>query len=86
MAQDPTESFKESLKLYVNPNMGTSPLPNTYRYYNAATFSDAVIRCGEKEFKVHRVVLSSHSAFFLKMCTGNWKACPFLRGPWQRLY
>ena len=77
MAQDPTEPFKESLKLHVNPNMRIALPPNINRYCNAATFSDAVIRCGEKEFKAHRLVLSSHSAFFSKMCTGNWKACPF---------
>ncbi|KAK3356342.1 BTB/POZ protein [Lasiosphaeria hispida] len=43
------------------------------QYFDVATFSDAVIRVGEKEFKTHRLILSSHSTFFSKMCTGNWK-------------
>ncbi|KAK4032825.1 hypothetical protein C8A01DRAFT_20156, partial [Parachaetomium inaequale] len=34
------------------------------RYFNADTFADAVVRCNGKEFKVHRLVLSSQSEFF----------------------
>ncbi|KAK0631481.1 hypothetical protein B0T14DRAFT_532219 [Immersiella caudata] len=55
MAETATEGFVTALK----------------GYHNSATFSDAVIRCGNKEFKTHRLVLSSHSGFFVKMCTGK---------------
>lgn len=32
-----------------------------------------IIRCGDREFNAHRLVLSSHSEFFSKLCSGEWK-------------
>lgn len=32
-----------------------------------------VIRCGEREWKMHRLVLATHSAFFAKACSEEWE-------------
>ena len=36
------------------------------RYFNCPRFSDAIIKCGDKEFKAHRLTLSTQSEFFHK--------------------
>ncbi|CAG7561070.1 unnamed protein product [Fusarium equiseti] len=47
--------------------------PNLKRYCNNKDLSDATIRCGEKEFSVHKLVLFSHSEYFVKQLSGQWK-------------
>ncbi|KND89229.1 Kelch repeat and BTB domain-containing protein 4 [Tolypocladium ophioglossoides CBS 100239] len=42
-------------------------------YFNQETYSDAVVRCNEQQFRVHRLVLSAHSEFFATMFSGAWK-------------
>jgi len=42
-------------------------------YFNTDTFVDAVVVCGDHEFKVHRIVLSAHSNYFATELNGKWK-------------
>ncbi|KAJ2896216.1 hypothetical protein MKZ38_005745 [Zalerion maritima] len=39
----------------------------------STTIPDATVRCGEHEFRVHKVVLAAHSPVFRSMLTGDWK-------------
>ncbi len=57
----------------------SKPVPG--RSYDDATFSDAIVRCGGKEFKVHKLVLAAHSKFFSKAFTGDWKVPSLLSPP-----
>ncbi|CEF78294.1 hypothetical protein FGSG_03479 [Fusarium graminearum PH-1] len=43
------------------------------KYFNKKSLSDAVIRCGGQEFPIHRIVLCSHSEYFIKQLDGPWK-------------
>ncbi|KAI0450336.1 hypothetical protein F5B21DRAFT_508284 [Xylaria acuta] len=43
------------------------------RFFNNEHLTDATIRCGNQEFKVHAVVFSVHSDFFYKAFCGQWK-------------
>ncbi|KAI8633609.1 BTB/POZ protein [Xylariaceae sp. FL1651] len=43
------------------------------KYFDNDVFSDATIRCGEQEFKVHALILSAQSEFFAKSFSGPWK-------------
>ncbi|XEV05327.1 hypothetical protein FSHL1_010614 [Fusarium sambucinum] len=47
--------------------------PNLKKYFNNKTLSDVVVRCGSQEFAVHKLVLFSHSEYFVKQLTGPWK-------------
>ncbi|KAJ4137127.1 hypothetical protein NW768_002707 [Fusarium equiseti] len=46
--------------------------PNLTRFYNNKDLSDAIIRCEDKEFAVHKLVLCSHSEYFIKQFSGQW--------------
>jgi hypothetical protein len=73
MASQVSERFLSSLKTYA----GTYSIYCSYwldgRYYNSDTLSDATVVCESEEFKVYRVILSSHSAYFAKELSGTWK-------------
>ncbi|TRX89369.1 hypothetical protein FHL15_009806 [Xylaria flabelliformis] len=43
------------------------------QFYNNERLADATIRCGSQEFKVHAIVVSTHSEFFYKAFCGQWK-------------
>ncbi|KAI0550687.1 BTB/POZ protein [Xylaria curta] len=43
------------------------------QFFNNERLADATIRCGSQEFKVHAIVLSTHSEFFYKAFCGQWK-------------
>ncbi|CEI62036.1 unnamed protein product [Fusarium venenatum] len=47
--------------------------PCLKNYLNNISFSDAVIRCGNREFAIHRIVLCCHSEYFAKQLDGPWK-------------
>jgi len=38
-----------------------------------STFADFVIKCGKKEYKVHRFILSCHSKYFKTCFEGKFK-------------
>ena len=40
--------------------------------WNSQMYSDLTIRCGSKEYKVHRSVVCPRSAFFAKACNGEF--------------
>lgn len=42
-------------------------------YLRDAQFSDFTIVCGAKEYKVHRVIISSHSKYFARCCSGDFQ-------------
>lgn len=42
--------------------------------YDSSKYSDLVIRCGDREFKVHRAVVCPRSTFFAAACDGYFKA------------
>ncbi|KAI7759877.1 hypothetical protein LZL87_014096 [Fusarium oxysporum] len=43
------------------------------KFFNNKCLSDAVIRCGDREFAVHSLILFSHSEYFAKQLDGPWK-------------
>ncbi|KAH7190869.1 hypothetical protein DER44DRAFT_844699 [Fusarium oxysporum] len=43
------------------------------KFFNTKCLSDAVIRCGDREFAVHSLILFSHSEYFAKQLDGPWK-------------
>ncbi|KAJ0128845.1 Uncharacterized protein HZ326_28060 [Fusarium oxysporum f. sp. albedinis] len=57
MQSPPYEEFGASLKTY----------------FNDTTLSDAVIRCGGRDFAVHSLILFCHSQYFRKQLDGPWK-------------
>ncbi|EXK76843.1 hypothetical protein FOQG_18428 [Fusarium oxysporum f. sp. raphani 54005] len=74
MAAQVFGSFQSTLKEYIHSMPASaSYIDQTSSYYNQDTFSDAIVRCGEQKFKVHKLILSAHSPFFAKMLTGPWK-------------
>ena len=48
-----------------------------YRARKNAEFSDLTLRCGSKEFPVHRVVVCAQSSFLRAACTKNFKVRAF---------
>lgn len=42
-------------------------------HYNTDALCDAVVVCEDREFQVHRVILSAHSEYFAKALGGAWK-------------
>ncbi|RBR07294.1 uncharacterized protein FIESC28_10793 [Fusarium coffeatum] len=46
---------------------------NLKRFYNNKDLSDAIIRCGDREFAVHKLVLFNCSEYFVKQLSGQWK-------------
>ncbi|KAM0354802.1 hypothetical protein ACHAPU_000626 [Fusarium lateritium] len=57
MAPSPSDRFMEKLKSCTQDD----------------TFSDAVIRTEDAELKVHQVILSCHSEYFVKQLNGPWR-------------
>ncbi|CEI68464.1 unnamed protein product [Fusarium venenatum] len=47
--------------------------PDLKKYFNNKTLSDVVVRCSSQEFAVHKLVLFSHSEYFVKQLSGPWK-------------
>ncbi|KAK2792549.1 hypothetical protein FQN52_003054 [Onygenales sp. PD_12] len=43
------------------------------RHFDSSKFADITIKTSEKEFKVHKIVLSCHSEYFARMLEGRWK-------------
>jgi hypothetical protein len=41
--------------------------------FHNGKFSDLIIRCRDREWKLHRVTLASRCAFFDACCDGNFK-------------
>ena len=44
-----------------------------YRTWENGKFTDAVVKCAGEEWKVHRIILASHSEFFAKCFGGQFK-------------
>ncbi|KAF1993612.1 hypothetical protein P154DRAFT_477289 [Amniculicola lignicola CBS 123094] len=42
-------------------------------YLDSARLSDGAIQCGDKEFKIHKLVLCAQSTYFSKAFNGEWK-------------
>ncbi|KAI9776086.1 MAG: hypothetical protein M1839_000599 [Geoglossum umbratile] len=42
-------------------------------YLNSAKYSDLIIRCEGREFKVHKIILCGQSKYFSTICDGDWK-------------
>ena len=40
---------------------------------NDKRFSDFVIVCGDREYNVHRAILSAHSKWFDRVCSSGFK-------------
>ena len=55
-----------------NPQ-NNNPYKDMYRLYQADELVDAIIKCNEMEFKVHKVVLASQSPVFQAMFEANMK-------------
>lgn len=53
--------------------MAPSPGAVYNDYFNNKTLSDLTIRIGDRQVHVHRIVLSSHSAYFNKLLTSGFK-------------
>lgn len=43
------------------------------RYYDKPDFTDIVVKCKDREFQLHRVVLCSQSAYFHTLCTAKFQ-------------
>ncbi|KAH8841736.1 hypothetical protein MCOR07_006835 [Pyricularia oryzae] len=43
------------------------------RYYDKPDFTDIVVKCKDREFQFHRVVLCSQSAYFHTLCTAKFQ-------------
>ncbi|KAK2739466.1 hypothetical protein FQN55_009431 [Onygenales sp. PD_40] len=43
------------------------------RHFDSSKFADLTIKTSEKEFKVHKIVLSCQSEYFARMLGGEWK-------------
>jgi len=48
-------------------------LDNLKGYLESSNLSDAIVRCSEKEFKVHKIVLCCQSKFFSNAFEQDWK-------------
>jgi hypothetical protein len=65
--------FVTSLSKYIVRDHPSANANRLNRFFNNQFLSDAVIRCGSREFAVHTVVLFSHSEYFAKQLGGPWK-------------
>lgn len=58
-----------------------TPLPTTMDIFKAAIatyledaqLSDFTIVCGDTEYNVHRVIISAHSKYFARCCSGDFE-------------
>lgn len=58
------------------------PSGNVYRnYFDNKTLSDLTLRIGDRSIHVHRIVLSSHSAYFEKLLTFGFRVRDLLAIP-----
>ncbi|KAF7186122.1 Kelch-like protein 40a [Pseudocercospora fuligena] len=46
---------------------------NTKEFFDTNTFSDITFICGDKEFKLHRIVLATQSRVFAKLLMGDFR-------------
>ncbi|PGH08560.1 hypothetical protein GX51_01079 [Blastomyces parvus] len=42
-------------------------------FYTSSKFTDFTIQVADKSFRVHKIVICSHSEYFLRMLNGEWK-------------
>ena len=54
-------------------------------YFDNKTLSDLTLRIGDRRVYVHRIVLSSHSAYFNKLLTSGFKVRDSLAATLQSL-
>jgi hypothetical protein len=47
-------------------------------YFDNQTLSDLTLRIGDRRIPVHRIVLSSHSAYFNRLFTSGFKVRSYL--------
>ncbi|KAF4987980.1 hypothetical protein FGRMN_10028 [Fusarium graminum] len=74
MATSSSNRFMEKLKRCpVALPLTSHHADSQLSYSQDETFSDAVIRTEDTDFKVHRVILSCHSEYFAKQLDGPWK-------------
>lgn len=43
-------------------------------FYNSHAFSDFTVVCGERRWKVHKLVVSANSKYIHKACAGEFRA------------
>lgn len=53
----------------------------TSELFKTGDFSDLLIRCNDREFRVHRAIVCPRSKFFQKACTGGFNVCTEQRSP-----
>ncbi|KAH8728537.1 BTB/POZ domain-containing protein [Phaeosphaeriaceae sp. PMI808] len=46
---------------------------NLPSFFDSEGLSDGVIKCGKREFRIHRLVLCAQSSYFTKVFTGDFK-------------
>lgn len=42
-------------------------------FYNSPTFSNFTVACGERYWRIHKLVLSANSEYFTRSCSGHFK-------------
>lgn len=48
-------------------------MSNMFRLFQSGEFSDCKVICKGREFKTHRLILSSRSQYFCKALNGEWE-------------
>lgn len=46
--------------------------------FEDSSSTDLVIKCGTKEYKVHRLIVTCHSKYFRKCVEGGFQACTLI--------
>ena len=63
--------FQKGLLKYVRLIPRLRFLSNFISHWTSQDFVDAVVKCRDKSWHIHRSILSAHSAFFLKAFTNG---------------
>lgn len=72
-----TDALRTSLKEYdIVSDALWAPDVNTFSFLVSSKYSDLVVRCEGRDFKVHKVIVCGQSDFFSGICDGDWKVRP----------
>ena len=79
-SKDSGESPSNSETSIANATAETKPLHATRlsTLLESGKYSDLTLKCGSRNWKVHKSVLCIQSDFFAKACDGNFKASDFI--------
>lgn len=69
-----SDALQTSLKEYdLVYNVRWLLIADTASFLVLPKYSDLVVRCEGRDFKVHKVIVCGQSEFFSTICDGDWK-------------